>query len=341
MRVCALLLVWLLSSLSFHARAGEAAQEEWYVWAPDEVRLYVLQVGHAEAQGSPIVVLHGGVGAEHSYLLPAFLPLADRHRFTFFDQRGSLRSPARPEAIRFEAMVSDIDAIRNELGAERIRLVGHSMGALLSYAYLRQHPDRVDNLTVIGPAFPFYPGASPEKALFDGLGIPTDDEAWMAEVAAPYHAFGKEAEARAEAMIRAQGLDREGLSGREATDAWRIRFAAHNIHQLQKWRQMIGGQAFYNGDVYAALVENAGGQPGWASHWAGLFEALRQFPRKSTFIVGKRDFIDPAFRFWPVIVARIPNATLVGLDDAGHNAWVDQPEAFAQALEAALAPEQR
>src|SRR5690606_26464776 len=90
MRVCALLLVWLLSSLSFHARAGEAAQDEWYVWAPDEVRLYVLQVGHAEAQGSPIVVLHGGVGAEHSYLLPAFLPLADRHRFTFFDQRGSL-----------------------------------------------------------------------------------------------------------------------------------------------------------------------------------------------------------------------------------------------------------
>lgn len=329
----------LLTSLG-QARAFDAAQQDWYVWTRDDVRLYVLQAGRAPApdRDSPILVLHGGVGAEHGYLLPALQPLMERHRFTLFDQRGSLRSPADADRITLDGMMADIEEIRQELGAARVRLVAHSMGALLAYAYLQQHPEQVESLVFIGPVFPFHSGVSPDAPLFEALGLPADDADYMARVVADYRAFARDAEARADALIQARGLDGEGLSGRQKTEAWKIRFAASNVHHLDRWEQMVGGQAFYNPSVFPALVENAGGQAAWAQRWSGLFEALQRFPRPSTFIIGKQDFLDPAFRFWPSIVDKIPQARLVALDAAGHNPWIDQPAEFAQALDEALRP---
>ena len=50
--------------------------------------LFVQEYG----EGSPIIMIHGGFGAEHSYMLPLGKPLSDTNRVIFYDQRGSLRS---------------------------------------------------------------------------------------------------------------------------------------------------------------------------------------------------------------------------------------------------------
>ncbi|MGZ8458196.1 MAG: alpha/beta fold hydrolase, partial [Gemmatirosa sp.] len=43
--------------------------------------------------GAPrLLVLHGGPGAHHDYLLPQLLRLAERHDAVFYDQRGGGRS---------------------------------------------------------------------------------------------------------------------------------------------------------------------------------------------------------------------------------------------------------
>lgn len=327
--------------LFFFPSTGDAenqniASREWYVWTKDDVRLYVHQLGKSSQLESPIVVLHGGLGAEHSYLLPALRPLAFRHRFTLFDQRGSLRSPAAATKITLENMVSDIEAIRTELGAEKINIITHSMGALLAYSYLEHHSENVESIVFIAPVFPFYSGVSPDAALFKALSLPSDDERYMAQVVKAYEDFSNSAEERANALIKQYHLDDGQLNGFQRTQAWKIRFASSNIFHLDRWEQMIGGQAFYNPQVFPTLVKNAGGQDGWKREWVGLFDALQRFPGKVTFIIGKNDFLDPAFQFWPLIVAKLPSARLVSFDHSGHNIWIDQPSKFEKALESAL-----
>ena len=48
--------------------------------------LYWCLYGPADAER--MVVLHGGPGAEHDYLLPQMLRLGRRHELLFYDQRG-------------------------------------------------------------------------------------------------------------------------------------------------------------------------------------------------------------------------------------------------------------
>src|SRR2546426_164625 len=63
------------------------------------VRLYTRRVGH----GRPVVVLHGGPGAHHDYLLPQYDHLAEGGRtLLYYDQRGGGRSPVprRPRSVR-------------------------------------------------------------------------------------------------------------------------------------------------------------------------------------------------------------------------------------------------
>src|SRR5262249_21937968 len=49
---------------------------------------------HEMGQGPTVVVLHGGPGADHGYLLPQFAVLADQARLVFYDQRGGGQSRA-------------------------------------------------------------------------------------------------------------------------------------------------------------------------------------------------------------------------------------------------------
>ena len=97
--------------------------ERWHFSSDGTVWNYALEFGSAHAPGDTVVVLHGGFGAEHSYLIAPLLPLADRYRFVLYDQRGSLRSavPAGADSlISLDAMVEDLEALRRQLGLERL-----------------------------------------------------------------------------------------------------------------------------------------------------------------------------------------------------------------------------
>jgi proline iminopeptidase len=99
-----------------------------------EVPLYWCAYGNAEAPC--LVVLHGGPGASHDYLLPQMLRLAEGRRLLFYDQRGGGRSrvdAATP--VVWDAHVSDLERVVAELAAEPLVLVGYSWGALLALLY--------------------------------------------------------------------------------------------------------------------------------------------------------------------------------------------------------------
>jgi proline iminopeptidase len=113
------------------------------------VELFVRRVG----AGPPAVVLHGGPGAHHDYLLPGFDALAEGRELIYYDQRGGGRSPvARDIPVGWTEHVADLDALRQAWGLERLTLVGYSWGGLLALLYATSHPERVARLALISPA---------------------------------------------------------------------------------------------------------------------------------------------------------------------------------------------
>jgi proline iminopeptidase len=99
------------------------------------------------------VVLHGGPGAQHDYLLPQYDRLANARELFYYDQRGGGRSPVdRAVPVGWREHVADLDAIRAALGLERLTLCGYSWGGLLAVLYLLEHPERVARLALVSPA---------------------------------------------------------------------------------------------------------------------------------------------------------------------------------------------
>lgn len=98
------------------------------------VPLYWCRYGTAGA--TPLVVLHGGPGAHHDYLLPQLLSLAELGRgfdLVFYDQRGGGRSKTDdPTPVTVDVHVADCAAVMTELGVDGAPLCGYSWGALLA-----------------------------------------------------------------------------------------------------------------------------------------------------------------------------------------------------------------
>jgi proline iminopeptidase len=114
------------------------------------VELFTRRVG----EGYPSVVLHGGPGAHHDYLLPGFDALADDGReLEYYDQRGGGRSPVpRDVPVGWTEHVADLESLRVHWSLERLTLVGYSWGGLLALLYALEHPDRVERLALVSPA---------------------------------------------------------------------------------------------------------------------------------------------------------------------------------------------
>lgn len=113
------------------------------------VSLFERRIG----AGPETVVLHGGPGAHHDYLLPGFDRLATGRTLIYYDQRGGGRSAvARDVPVGWREQVNDLEALRDVWGLEQLTLAGYSWGALLALLYAVTYPARVARLALISPA---------------------------------------------------------------------------------------------------------------------------------------------------------------------------------------------
>ena len=100
-----------------------------------------------------MVVLHGGPGAHHDYLLPQYDLLASGRTLMYYDQRGGGQSPVgRDVPVGWREHVSDLEALRARWNEARLTLLGYSWGGLLAVLYALHHPDRVARLALVCPA---------------------------------------------------------------------------------------------------------------------------------------------------------------------------------------------
>ena len=97
--------------------------------------------------GEKLLLLHGGPGAHHDYLLPQMLSLGEPNgaasrELLFYDQRGGGRSRSdtshREAAITWETHVRDLELVIDELHVEPLTIVGYSWGGLLALLFARE-----------------------------------------------------------------------------------------------------------------------------------------------------------------------------------------------------------
>lgn len=322
---------------------------QWYMKTADGVVHYVAEHGIESSPGNVVVVLHGGWGAEHSYLLPAIRPLANECRFVLYDQRGSLRSPVRPPAkITYGGLVEDLEQLRQRLGLEKITIMAHSMGNHLAYGYLRAHPERVAGLILVGPTVPGPFGDERPGFLADVWpGFADTDAAALAarraeydksvftrtlRIAADEGLIPYEAGSATPDTVKSFRLKEVIKTDQQQTDWWRIQFTCVNTYNGRNWREMLGGQIFYSGDVAEAVLED----PEYKTACGEFWPALKAFDGPIRVMIGTHDYVDPGPTMWPRLVAHLPNAKLDTIPYAGHSIWMDEPDRFSRSLRSAL-----
>ena len=110
------------------------------------------------AAGRPLIMVNGGPGFDHTYVLcsSAWDAIAKGRRVVFYDQRGTGRSGALKagQSCTLGDQVADLDALRRQLGVERVDLLGHSWGGYLVMAYTAKHPEHVAHLIIADSAAP-------------------------------------------------------------------------------------------------------------------------------------------------------------------------------------------
>ncbi len=106
-----------------------APREEGFTTTTDSP-LYWVKYGRP---GAPkLLVLHGGPGADHRYLLPQMLHLGEKHDLLFYDQRGG------------------------GFGVDPLSIVGYSWGAILGLLYaieqrMNPHLPAPERIALISP----------------------------------------------------------------------------------------------------------------------------------------------------------------------------------------------
>ncbi len=122
------------------------------------VSLYYETLGNAS--GTPLVVVNGGPGFDHSYLhvSNAWNEIAKHRPVVVYDQRGTGRSTLAAKGSEGTAglaeQIADLEALRQHLGAETIDLLGHSWGGYLVMAYAARHGDHIRRLLIVDSAAP-------------------------------------------------------------------------------------------------------------------------------------------------------------------------------------------
>ncbi|MFM7249172.1 MAG: alpha/beta fold hydrolase [Planctomycetaceae bacterium] len=106
-------------------------------------------------EGPLVVLIHGF--PDYWYTWRAQMPeLSRTHRVVAIDQRGYNRSgqPAGVEAYAMDALVADVRAVIDHLGAASATIVGHDWGGMVAWRFAMTHPEATDGLVVLNLPHP-------------------------------------------------------------------------------------------------------------------------------------------------------------------------------------------
>jgi len=316
--ICGLVMLPALAQkkpLSAATNSSVYRMDEGFVDA-DGVLIYYKITG----RGDPLMIVHGGPGASHDYLLPYLLPLARSNRLVFIDERGSGRSEKLedPRQYTVENMVEDVEHVRRALGLGKISLLGHSYGGVIAQAYAFKYQQHLTHLVLGGT---FYSTTEMNKVL-----------------ANEKHNMTPEALQRLEALEQAGlfGKGKDWETGRYPEDYAKLAWGDGYFPYLYQHRpdpnyDPLSGNTNTSWDLYREM---------WGSHGEFIIDGnlksveyadkLPGIRVPTLLICGDHDESDPSLsRF---MHEKIAGSKLVVLPQSGHMAFVDQPRMYIKAV---------
>lgn len=252
--------------------------------------------------GAPMLLMHGGLGWDHTLFRPWLDPLADDLQLIYYDHRGNGRSPrpADPAELDHESWVADADALRAELGHEEVILFGHSYGGFLALEYALRHPGRVRGLVLACTAQALdYPDVIGANAA--SRGTPEQLEAVGAAFAGP------------------------------VADDVTFERILRTILPLYFHRAPAGAEEKLLEDtVFSAGAFNRA----FFGCVAGfdVEDRLGELDMPVLILGGRHDWIMPPAHSTDRLAAGIPGARVHMFEHSGHFPWVEQPEELVRVL---------
>jgi proline iminopeptidase len=292
-----------------NSTAKGTGASEGFITADDGVKLFYRKVGN----GPQTVVIPADL-----FMHPAFDGLAEGRTLVFYDMRNRGQSDSvsieRENSIRRD--VVDLENLREQLGIEKLSLVGWSYLGLMVALYAIDHPDRIDRLVQIGPV-PFRLDAVYPEGLRAGNYMAAMDSTALAEL---------------------RRLRQQGLHLRVPRDYCEREWAVTRY-------TLVGNPA--NVDrVPAAPCANPNEWPinfdrHLARHFASVQslglsrDSVARIQRPALVIHGTLDRNAPygAGREWAL---SLPEARLVTVDGAAHCPWADEPELVLSSIDTFL-----
>jgi proline iminopeptidase len=268
-----------------------------------------------------LLVLHGGPGADHQYLLPQMLDLADDYELVFYDQRGGGQSRTDdPAPITWETHVEDLAAVARELALDPLEIIGYSWGGLLAMLYTLTARGAVPRAQVpvptLAPTFPQSPVPNPQSLVLIDPAPITKEHRQQFE---------------AEFSRRQQGAVIQRLRAELAESGLRERDPA--AYRQRSFELSVAGyfaDPARARDLTPFRVVGRVQQSVWTS--LGDFDLTPQLARVAipALIVHGRE--DPIPLESSEAAASALGARLVVLDDCGHVPYVEQPQSLFDAV---------
>ncbi len=144
--------VTALDGCGCHVQNADMRPEISFATSADGTRIAWSRHG----QGPPLVrVWTWLTNLEHDWSSPGVATLADHPRLSNltlvrYDARGSGLSDRSPVDISFGAWLADLEAVVDAARLGSFSLFGMSQAGAIAVAYAQAHPERVDNLIVLG-----------------------------------------------------------------------------------------------------------------------------------------------------------------------------------------------
>ena len=320
---CAAVLGAALLQISCAAGDATAAADYWDL--PTGSRIAYRHVPGKAGAGLPaLVFLHGGPGAyqvAHFDDSPEWWQRLASLGFDVYayDQVGSglsarLSDPAQYTVARH---VADLEAIRLQIGAERMVLVGDSWGASLAAHYIAAHPEHV------------------ERAIFTSPGG-IDQREWNPTLATPRFSpdmleWVRNTRSRAEyrRCLELDSLLRRDVRAAYARfgdaemdpliDAWVTNaILEHTVHDPARVRdERMSGMGWW---VQTLTTFDL------LSHAPPVRPLLAKYERPVLILHGMSDYLPAGMA--EQYAATFPHARLVHVPDTGHLIWLERPDVY-------------
>jgi pimeloyl-ACP methyl ester carboxylesterase len=257
----------------------------------DGVGLEYLEQG----RGPTVMLVHGFGGAKEDFS-DQFEALAERHHVVTYDLRGhgESDSPPDPADYTFDRLVLDTLTVADAVGADRFRLLGHSMGGMVARRLVLAHPQRIESLVLMDTSPGPVPGIDGEILELGAVIALTDGMAELKRIMDEFQPLGTPAYERLLA-------ERPGYQ--EFND--------------RKW-------ATLSPIMWATLGREIRDQP-------DQLDALATVTCPTLVLVGEQD--TPFLGVSRDMAETIPNAELVIIPDAGHSPQFENGAVWLAALE--------